>query len=367
MTDSPTAKSPIAHAVDIAINLGIVFLILAWCFQILVPFLHLVAWGGIIAIALNPVYRKLRAALGERHKTALTVIVIVAFAIVIVPLWLFTASLVETGLDLSNRIEAGTLTVSPPNDSVQDWPVIGERVYAVWSDASANVSAFFDEHQTQIRNIARRALSAIAGAGLGALQFLVSIIIAAALLANAESVTRGISRLLRRIAGDDGEPLRKMSVATIRSIAVGVLGIAAIQALGAGLGIALVGLPAVGLWTLIVLVVAIVQLPPWLVLFPLAFYVFSVESTTVAVIFLIWSIIVSFADMVLKPLLLGRGVDAPMIVILLGAIGGLLMSGIIGLFVGAVVLGLSYKLLQMWLGADSMPAADAERPAATAD
>ncbi|MGD8809620.1 MAG: AI-2E family transporter, partial [Gammaproteobacteria bacterium] len=191
-------------------------------------------------------------------------------------------------------------------------------------------------------------------------QFFISFIIAAAFLAGTEVTTSAARRLLTRIAGNDGEALRALSVATIRSIAVGVLGIAVIQALGAGIGIALVGIPAAGLWALIVLVLAIMQLPPWLVLFPMVFYVFSVESTTVAVIFAVWSVIVSFADAVLKPMLLGRGVDAPMIVILLGAIGGMIMSGIIGLFVGAVILGLSYRLLMIWLASGEPATASAE-------
>jgi predicted PurR-regulated permease PerM len=239
---------------------------------------------------------------------------------------------------------------------VQEWPVIGERVYAGWLQASTNLSGFMAEHHSQVSNIARALATRLAGAGLGALQFLVSFIIAAVFIASTETTTQAMSRLLTRIAGKDGEALRALSVATIRSIAVGVLGIAVIQAVAAGLGIALVGVPAAGLWALIVLVLAIMQLPPWLVLLPMAVYVFSIESTTVAVIFAIWSLIVSFSDAVLKPMLLGRGVDAPMIVILLGAIGGMLMSGIIGLFVGAVVLGLSYKLFRMWLASGDVSA-----------
>ena len=108
-------------------------------------------------------------------------------------------------------------------------------------------------------------------------------------------------------------------------------------------------MPAAGVWALLVLMLAIAQLPPILVLLPIAIYVFSVESTTVAVIFLVWSILVSFSDAVLKPLLLGRGLDTPMPVVLLGAIGGMITSGIIGLFVGAVVLSVGYKLFQAWL------------------
>ena len=161
--------------------------------------------------------------------------------------------------------------------------------------------------------------------------------------------------LSNRLAGDYGDELIDLSISTVRSVAVGVLGIAFIQAMLGAAGMMFVGVPAVGLWALAILVVAIAQLPPILILGPVAIYVFSVESTTVAVVFLVWSILVSFSDMVLKPLLLGRGVEVPMLVILLGAIGGMISAGIIGLFLGAVVLTLAYKLFIAWLGLDAEP------------
>jgi predicted PurR-regulated permease PerM len=132
-------------------------------------------------------------------------------------------------------------------------------------------------------------------------------------------------------------------------VAIGVLGIAAIQGIMAGLGMMLVDVPAAGLIALIVLVFAIAQIPPIVVLAPVIFYVFSVTSTSVAITFMIWCFVINFTDMVLKPLLLGRGVDAPMLVILLGAIGGMLLLGIAGLFIGAIVLALGYTLFQEWV------------------
>jgi predicted PurR-regulated permease PerM len=129
----------------------------------------------------------------------------------------------------------------------------------------------------------------------------------------------------------------------------GVLGVAIIQSILGGVGIWAIGIPAAGLWALIILLLAIMQLPPLLIMGPLAIYAFSFADTTPAIIFLVWSIIVSASDAFLKPIFLGRGVDVPMLVILLGAIGGMILSGIIGLFVGAVVLALSYKVFQALL------------------
>ena len=174
-------------------------------------------------------------------------------------------------------------------------------------------------------------------------------LIASVFLVSADSASASMQRLARRLSGDEGEALLTMSVNTVRSVAVGVIGIAFIQAMLAGIGMMFAGVPAAGLLALIVLVLGIAQLPPLLVLLPVMIYLFSGDSTTVAIVFAVWGILVSFSDVVLKPLLLGRGVDAPMIVILLGAIGGMITSGIVGLFIGAVILAIGYKLFQAWV------------------
>lgn len=349
MKQSTGQGSPIALAIDIAVNLLIIFLILAWCLQILSPFIGIVMWGAVIAIAVNPAFLKLKAALGGRGKLAITVFVLVSFAIVILPVWSFGGSIVETAIELRQNLEAGTVTVPAPAEGVRDWPLIGEKAYAIWAEASSNLSVFASEHNEQIRNITSAAIGQAASAGKEALLFLVSIGVAAAFLAGADSASAAVRKLSRRLAPQNGDELLGMSVATVRSVAVGVLGVAVIQSILAGVGIALAGVPAAGVWALLVLILAIAQLPPILALLPIAIYVFSVESTTVAVIFLVWSIIVSASDAVLKPMLLGRGLDTPMPVILLGAIGGMITSGIIGLFVGAVVLSVGYKLFLAWL------------------
>ena len=133
----------------------------------------------------------------------------------------------------------------------------------------------------------------------------------------------------------------------------GVLGIAVVQSIAAGLLMVLFGIPAAGLWALLVLILAIVQLPPTIIMLPVAIYGFSVMDTTTAIIFLVLSIVVSIADTFLKPLFLGRGVDVPMLVILLGAIGGMVAFGILGLFIGSVVLAISYKVFQAYLSEDT--------------
>ena len=341
--------SPVRQAVEIAVNLGLILIIVVWCVQVLSPFVSLLAWGTIIAISVYPLFEKLRARLGGSNKSAVIIFAAIGLGIVIVPSWMFADSMIDSLRGMQASAQSGTFDLRPPPESVKDWPVVGERVYDGWAAASANTKQFLEAHHEQVQHVVRSVVSRGAGVFLGILLFVASILVGAGLLANAEMVRAGMHRLFRRLAGDEGDEMLQLTVQTIRSVTVGVLGIAMIQALAGGIGMYAVGIPAVGVWTLLILILAIAQLPPWLVLVPMIIYVFSYESTAVAVIFMIWSLIVSFADMVLKPMFLGRGVPVPMLVILLGAIGGMVMRGVMGLFVGAVVLALGYKLFQWWL------------------
>ncbi|MBQ0720461.1 MAG: AI-2E family transporter [Gammaproteobacteria bacterium] len=342
-------KTPLRYAIEIAVSLGLIILILAWGLMIISPFISLIIWGGVIAIASYTPFQKLCSVLGGNQKLAIALIALLGVSIVIVPTLMFADSLVKSATDLGQSVAAGTLQIPPPAASVQEWPLVGSKIHQIWTDAAANFTAFLQDNADQLKTVGKTILSKVAGAGLGIIELVFSILIAAVFLSNAEAASQTMQRFFRRLVGDQGEAMLDLSVATIRSVAVGVLGIALIQALLAGIGMIVVGVPAAGLWALFVLVVAIAQLPPWIILGPVIVYVFSVESSTTATMFMVWSLMVSFLDMFLKPIMLGRGVEAPMLVILLGAIGGMIMSGIIGLFVGAVVLAMAFKLVQAWL------------------
>jgi len=338
-----------AQAIEIAIRLVLIFLILTWCLQILSPFVSLIAWGAIIAVAIYPLFLKLVEKLGGKKKLAVTLIVVIGIAAILVPVISLSGSLIESATDIGNQVTSGKVHISPPSESVREWPLVGEKAYTFWQQASVDLPALLEKYPSQLAGMGKTLLGLAASTSLGIFQFIISLIIAAAFLASAENVAASMQRLARRLSGDHGEALLSMSASTVRSVAVGVIGIAFIQAVLGGLGMMLVGVPAAGLLAIIILVLGIAQLPPLLILLPVAIYVFSVETTTVAVIFLVWSLLVSFSDAVLKPLLLGRGVDAPMMVILLGAIGGMITAGIVGLFIGAVILAVGYKLFQAWI------------------
>ena len=346
-----------ARAMEAAIRIGLTVLIVVWCFNIVRPFILPFVWGVIIAVAIYPLYLRLVAMLQSREKLAAVVLTLAALTLLIVPTIMLSESLFEGAEVMADELQKGTLTIPPPSEKVSSWPLVGERLYNSWSLASSNLESAIATYSSQLKAISKWLLSIVAGAGAGILQFIISIIIAGVLLPNAEGGGRAVRIIACRLMGEaGGEEFALISGATIRSVAQGVLGVALIQATLAAIGLYAIGVPYAGLWTLLVLLLAVVQLPPLLVLAPIIVYVFSIADTVPAVVFMIWSLLVSVSDAFLKPLFLGRGVDIPMLVILLGAIGGMILSGIIGLFVGAVVLAVGYRLFMTWLNEGNQPA-----------
>jgi predicted PurR-regulated permease PerM len=350
VTESPDDRQYHARIMDAAIRISLLALLVLWCFNIIKPFIMPVLWGAIMAVAIYPLFTMAQTRLGGRQKLAATLITLVALAILIIPAVMLSSSLVDGSQTLSAELEAGTLSVPPPADKVREWPLIGEQAHRAWTLFSENTGAALQEYKPQVEAVVGWVIGAAAGVGKGVLLFLVSILIAGAFLVYGQSGSQALETVAARILKDDGKEFVDLAGATIRSVAQGVLGVAVIQAILAGVGLMLVGVPYAGLWALLVLLLAIIQLPPIIILGPIIIYVFSVETTVPAVLFMIWSLIVSASDAFLKPLFLGRGMDIPMLVILLGAIGGMILSGIIGLFVGAVVLAVGYTLFVAWLG-----------------
>ena len=284
--------------------------------------------------------------------------------LLVVPSVLLGDSLVSGARYVVDSFQSGELRVPPPSDSVAHWPLIGEPLAKAWTLASEDLEAALRQASPLLKSFGSWALGATAGAGLALLHFVLAILIAGALLANSEAAGRATRAVAKRLAGERGLEFAGVAEHTVRSVASGILGVALIQALLAGLGFLVAGVPAAGLLTLICLVLGVIQLGVVIVLIPVVIYLFSTADTVTAVGFLVWAILVAPVDNILKPILLGRGVDVPMLIIFVGAIGGFLSAGIIGLFTGAVVLALGYKLFLAWLAQDSTPeiAVDAGEP-----
>lgn len=348
---------------EAVIRIGLILLLALWSFQIFSPFLGPVVWGMIIAIATHRLFARLESAVGGRSGLAATLFVLLALIVLITPTLMLSESIMTSAQGFAAQLEAGTVKVPPPPERVAELPIIGEQVYRTWSSASSNLEGVLDDFQPQIKTFSTWLLSRALGAGVEILLFVLSIIIAAIFLANAQACAGMAETICVRLAGERGARLIDLGRDTILSVARGVLGIAVIQTFFLAIGLIAANVPAAGVLSLIVLLFAVAQIPMLLLFLPIIAYVFATADTVIAIPFAIWSVFFSFADGFLKPLLLGRGLEVPMPVILIGVIGGMLASGIIGLFVGPIVLAVSYKLFTIWLGEDSAPLEEESSPA----
>jgi predicted PurR-regulated permease PerM len=346
------------RATEIAVRIGLLAIVVAWCLQIVAPFIGIVIWGGIIAIASTGLYEAMVKGIGGRRGIAAALFVLLGLAAVIVPAVMLSGTLVSGAHHFAADIADGALDIPPPPSHVVDWPVIGESVFETWSLASENLQAVLAKFTPQLKAVSVWLLHAAGSVGAGVLQLLASLILASVMLSRNVKRAEMISKLASRFAGSDqGPALVELARATTSSVVQGIVGVALIQTVLAGAGFVVAGVPAAGLWALIVLIIAVVQIPVPVAMILPVLLVFSTASTTVAVLFTAWCLFVSLIDNFLKPILFGRGVEVPTIVIFLGAIGGMLAMGIVGLFVGAVVLGVGYELFKAWIevgGEDSV-------------
>ena len=340
----------LANSLASFIQIGAFVILLYWCYTIVSPFVNITVWALVISVALYPAQVALSARLGGRQKLSAIILVLIGLAVIVVPTWIIADSTIDGLQNIAAKLEDGTVNVPPPPDNVADWPVIGKSVHEVWTAAATNLDAALDQYGPQLRSATEQALEVARGAIGSALQLVVSMIMAGVLFIVASggyAVTCGIASNLVGI--ERGRAFTDLSILTIRSVAKGVLGVALIQAILTAVGLQVAGVPGAGIWAGLVLVLAIVQLPPLLVLGPIAIWYFTVAEPLPAIVFLIYAIVVSISDTFLKPLLLGRGLETPMLVILIGAIGGAITKGVIGLFEGAVILAVGYELFRAWI------------------
>lgn len=354
MDNSPaTEQKDLKKLIQIILQLGVLFFIFGWCFRMLAPFLSPILWGMIIAITAYPMFAALRTRLGNRGKVASMLVTLLFLSIVLVPSILLAESLVEGIQHFRETLQEGESLIPPPGDKVKNWPAFTKPVVDVWQSASGNLQGVAVKYKDQLVSGGKYILGLIGKTGVGILEFVVSILLAGVFLAYSKEGETMLRSIFVKLAGDKGNELAAVSEGTIRSVVKGILGVAFVQTFMAGLGFFIAGVPAAGLWTFFCLIFAIIQVGVGPIVIPVIIYLFNTADTTTAVVFLIWGIIIMISDNILKPILLGRGAPVPMLVVFLGSIGGFIASGFLGLFLGAVILSLGYKLFQTWIAKDN--------------
>lgn len=341
------------NRIETIIKIAILGILVLWTVQLITPFLIPAVWGMILAIAIEPFFEKFVKTLKGKRSLAAVLLLVMIFVLLVIPTLLLVMDSIDTVQSLTEQMKNRPLVIPPPPASIADLPLVGEALSQTWQLASTNLEGAVKQFAPQIKmaaaNVIGFVVASIGGGLSGFLMTLISICIAGVFLATAEKSALVARQILVRISSDNGLKIADLAVGTIRGVMLGVVGVAFIQAILSLGGMMAVKVPAAAFWAVLVLVCAVSQLPIILILGPVAAYVFFVNETTLAVIFLVWILFVSAIDGFLKPFLMGRGLNLPMLVILMGALGGMILHGIIGLFVGAVVLAIMYTLFMTWL------------------
>ena len=336
---------------DTSIRLLFLALIMGWCIMILLPFTSIILWGFILGIAFSPLHSKLVKLMGGKASLASLIIVLACLAIFIIPAWFFLDALIDNVKELRTSFLAGSLKLPPPpSDSVKTWPVIGEKLYEIWYGVSTDLGGTVIKYKSELVGVGGKIAKGILSVGGGIFQLLVALIIAGVLLA-IQDTGESVRKVVRKLAGDRGDEFADIIKMTVGNVVKGVLGVAFLQAILVGIGFFLAGVPYAGIWTLLVFLLAVLQIPAALVVIPVVVYLFSEKSTGAAILWTVYLILAGLSDNILKPILLGKGAPVPMLVIFLGVIGGFMLSGFVGLFTGAIVMSIGYKLFIAWINA----------------
>jgi predicted PurR-regulated permease PerM len=340
----------ITNSIEATVRIGLIALVIYLCLDIIRPFFVPILWGLIIATSLYPAHRWLAAKLGNRNKISALLITFTALALLIVPSIGFSSSLIVNLKALSEKFITSESILPAPPESIQGWPLIGEPLYTFWLNATQDIEAVLIQFAPELTKFGESLLASVGSMGVGFLQFIVAIIISGFVLANAEISKDFSVRLLTRLIGENGPAYANISGKIVSGVTQGILGVSLLQSALALAGFTVMDVPAASIWALLCLILGVVQIGAAPIIFGVAVYVFLTnDNTLTSVIFLAWSLVVGVMDNLLKPLVMGRGINVPTVVIFLGAIGGFISSGIIGLFTGAVILVIGYSLFRAWL------------------
>jgi len=334
------------------IRVGLIALVAFACIQIFSPFAALMLWALILSVTLYPVHQRLANQMSGNQRRASTLMVLTGLILIGVPMVLLGVSFTEHAHTAFLAFKSDAIVIPAPKPEVADWPIVGKQVFEFWQSAADNLASTMTAMRPQLIDAARWVLGAAAGTMGTVMLFLGALIIAGVMMAYGASGAAASQRICRTLGGHTrGDSVYQLATATIRSVASGVIGVAFIQAILLGIGFLFAGVPGAGILAIVTLLIGIVQLPVLILTLPVIGYLWGVAdgSSFHNVAWSVYLILAGFSDGVLKPILLGRGVDAPMPVILIGALGGMVSLGLLGLFIGAVVLAVGYRLFMSWV------------------
>lgn len=335
--------------IQLVIRLGLLAFLIYWTFILIRPFVPILAWSIVLAVALYPVFNFLSRILGGRPKLAATILTLINLAIVVGPAAWLGLSALNGVKEFAGNLGAGNLVIPSPPENVNTWPLIGPNLYEFWSQASGNIRAAVREVAPYLKPLAGVLLALAGNAGVGMLKFILSVALAGFLFPYGSQLVDAGKHFLYRIVPEQSEHFLELAGATIRAVSQGVIGVAIIQSLLAGIGFKLAGISSAGLLAFAVMILSIIQVGAAIVLVPVIIWIWTDKDFTTALLLTVLLGFVGVLDNILKPLVMKRGLTTPTLVILVGVIGGTLAHGIVGLFVGPIILSLAWELTVAWI------------------
>ncbi|WP_428687871.1 AI-2E family transporter [Roseibium sp.] len=338
-----------ARVIDIAIRLGVLGIFAYFSLQLIAPFVLFLLWAVVLTAALYPVYCWLAARLGGRKTLSAVLVTLVCLAIVIGPVAVLVVSLVETLTGWYHGLADGALKLPELPPKLASLPVVGDKISDLWHLTSSSLELVFTKIAPMLVPAGGRILATLASLSGSVLFFVVSIILSGFLFVPGPKLAMGAKRFADRIIAPRGAEFVDLAGATIRGVSRGVIGVAVIQGLLTGVVLIAFSVPLAGVLTFVALFLCIIQIGPALVIVPTIIWAWSSWDVMPALLFTVLMVPVMLIDNVLKPILMSRGLDVPMLVILIGVLGGTIAYGMIGLFLGPVILAVIYELVIAWV------------------
>ncbi len=348
-TGAPGPRSPDRLAVDIAVRLAVLAVFSYFALDLLRPFLGLVLWSVVLAVAFYPVFDWLRRRLGGRGRLAAVLVTVAGLAVVLGPATVLISSLIHSLEALARHFGPGRPDLPPPPHLIERIPVVGDSLVATWTQATSNLEGFLGRYSRAMLPAGEWLVRAITRLGGSVVVILAAVCVSGFLLLPGPRMVRLCRSFAGRLAPGHGPEFVDLAGATIRNVARGVLGIATIQALLMGLGLIVAGVPAAGLLSLVSLVLAILQIGLIPIVVPVLIWAWFHFDTLPALILTLYLIPVTLSDGPLKAVMMGKGLHTPLIVILAGVIGGTITYGLVGLFLGPILLAVFYDLVTFWM------------------
>lgn len=355
----PTASDTLLVS---AVRIACLALLGYWALILIRPFLAIIIWSVVFTVALHPVFDRVTTTLGGWKRLTAAGITIVALAIILGPATWLGLSLVGTTRTLIERFGDGSLSIPLPPDSVKAWPLIGDKVYEVWSLAATNLRDLIAALAPQLKPLGGRLLGVAGSFGGNLLQFIAAVAISGFMFIPGRTLLEALKHVLDHVVRQRGAEFVGIAGATIRNVSRGIIGIAFLQSLLLGIGLLIAGVPGAGLLSFLAFLFGIFQLGPSLIVIPVIAWGWLRMEGGSALILTIYLIPVNLLDNILRPLVMAHGLNTPMPVIFIGLIGGTIAYGLIGVFVGPIVLAIAWQLLAAWTRDEIAGLPSAARP-----